>query len=238
MKQLIWDLPTRVTHWALAFTILLAYTLAQLAPEGSTLFGLHILCGVIAGLLLVWRLIWGFLGSRHVTFRSLVFSPFEVRDYFLAVLHGKERYYAGHNPGSAVAIWTMFLLVFMTLVSGGLIGFGGEVSKELHEVVPNLLLAVVLLHVTGVLLATLMHRENYIASMFTGRKTAQPDEAISHSHRKAALVMGAWLAVGLAYFAGGFDVKSGVFSPPGTSIRVLLGDGGHEEGGHGDHRER
>lgn len=234
MKQLIWDLPTRVFHWALMSSILTAYAFAQLASKGSVIFGFHVACGVIAGLLLVWRVAWGFLGSKHAVFRSLAFGPSETKEYFLCVVRGKGNYYAGHNPGSAMAIWMMFVLIVVTLVSGVLAGLGGAIGEELHELAPNLLLAVVLFHVAGVLLATVMHRENYIGSMFTGRKTARPEEAISHSHPMAALVMVAWVAGGLSYFAGGFDFKGGTFSPPGTSISVPL-VGGEQEAGHGEH---
>jgi cytochrome b len=222
MKQLIWDLPTRFCHWGLTVAIVLAFALPQVARRGSVLFGLHIVCGVVAGLLLAWRLVWGFTGSRHARFRALRFGPGQVWSYLRSAAQGRGTYYPGHNPGSALAIWAMFALTVLTLVSGVLANSSVRLWRGIHELAPNLLLAVVVLHVAGVTVATLRHKENYLAAMFSGLKTGPPDEAIPHSHPLAAAVMTAWVVLGSFYFIAGFNLTTGVFSPPGTGISVRL----------------
>lgn len=226
MKQLIWDLPTRIAHWVLALAIFLAYAFAQLAPERSAVFYGHMLLGLLAGLLLAWRVVWGLMGSKHARFASLLFRPGELWGYFLSVARGKGTYYAGHNPGSALAIWAIFVLTIVTVGSGLGLGFSGEAFEEIHEIAPNLLLAIVAMHVAGVLVATLMHKENYLFSMFSGRKTGQPNDAIAHSHPLAALILVLGLAAASCYLVGGFDFSSGSFRAPGTSISLHFGEEG------------
>jgi hypothetical protein len=116
----------------------------------------------------------------------------------------------------------MFALTAVTLVSGLLANSSVRLWRAIHEVAPNLLLAVVVLHVAGVTVATLRHKENYLAAMFSGLKTGPPDEAIPHSHPLAAAVLTAWVVLGSVYFIAGFNLATGVFAPPGTSISVRL----------------
>jgi cytochrome b len=222
MPQLIWDLPTRIFHWALTFSVLFAYALPMVARRGSVLFGIHIVCGVIAGLLLLWRLVWGCIGSKHARFRSLLFSMTEVKGYVMSVVRGTRTHYAGHNPGSALVIWGMFAFLVVVLVSGLLANPGGRTVREIHGITPNILLALVTLHIVGVSLASYRNKENYVASLLSGLKNGRPEEAIPQSHPVAALVMTALVVLGSSYFVGGFDYATGVFSPPGTSISVRL----------------
>ena len=198
MKQLVWDLPTRVFHWALTLAILSAYTFAHLGRGTSLIFSLHVVMGMVAGFLLVWRFVWGFAGSRHARWSALAFHPREIKDYFLSVLRRKGTYYTGHNPGSAVVIWIMFALIVLTLVSGVGMNFAGRnrTWRQVHEFAPSLLILFVVFHVVGTALATRMHREDYIIAMFSGLKRGQPEEAIAHAHPVAAVVMAAWVAFG------------------------------------------
>ncbi|MCB1316061.1 MAG: cytochrome b/b6 domain-containing protein, partial [Leptospiraceae bacterium] len=182
MKQLIWDLPTRIFHWALAVCVLAAYGIAQLVSHHSPWFYAHIFFGIMAGWLVFWRVIWGFTGSRYARWGALYFRPGETIAYFRSIIQGNGRYYAGHNPGSALAIIGMLVLIVGTVASGLLIGItGNEAFEELHEILPNLLLIVIGLHIVGVLLATYMHKEAYTLSMFNGRKSGGEVERISSS---------------------------------------------------------
>jgi len=222
MKRLIWDLPTRVSHWALAAAVLLAYFIPPRVASGSMLSGLHVVCGVTAALLLVSKLLWGLVGTKHARFRSLLFTPAEVTRYVASAVRGQGPYFAGHNPASALVICVAFVLLASTVASGLLMNSGGRVWEPVHEVAPNLLIALVAIHIVGVLLATFRHKENYVASMFSGMKTAGPEDAIPRSHPAAAVVMAASVVLAASYFAGGFQPATGVFSPPGTSISVQL----------------
>jgi cytochrome b len=248
LKQLIWDLPTRVFHWAFAASVLGAWGFAKLSPEESPLFYLHMLFGVSAGVLLVWRIIWGLVGSKHARFSALLFSPRSLIDYFKSVASGRGQYHPGHNPAGSLAIWALLGLIGLAVFSGLSMGFMGESLEEVHEVSTNVVIFVIAAHVIGVVLATKMNKENYVAAMFHGKKRAEPSDAIAHSSPLAALSLVVLFIVGVSYFAKGFDLASGSFTPPGTAYTVQFGEreGGehhHGEGGeghghdgeHGDH---
>lgn len=223
-KQLIWDLPTRIFHWLLAIFIICAYACAKFPPP---LFYWHAVFGVGSGLLIVWRIVWGFVGSRHARFPALFFSFGEVRDYFLSVFSGKGRYYAGHNPGSTLVIWLMILLSSVSIGTG--IAAGNEAFEDLHKVAANLLVFVILAHVAGVLLASSMHQENYSWSMITGKKRADAAESITNARPLAAIVMLAFVLGGMVYVVAGLDFSSGLFRAPGTKFSFQIAEGEAEE---------
>jgi cytochrome b len=239
MKQ-IWDLPTRLFHAAFAGSILAAFALGKFASEHSQLFALHMFFGALAGLLLLWRIVWGFIGTRHARFSSLLFSPGRIVEYFASVLGGKGQYFAGHNPGSSLAIWAMLILAAVSVVSGLSMGFMGETFEEVHEIATVLLIAAAAFHVAGVILASVMHRESYALSMITGRKTASASEAIPTSSPAAALVMILLVTGTMTYIGSGFDLSTASFSAPGTSFSVQFGEGeeeGESEGGEHEEEE-
>lgn len=229
MKQLIWDIPTRFFHWAFALSILLAFGFGKFAPEHSAWFSLHMFFGALAGILLVWRLVWGIAGSKHVRFGALVFSPARVFEYFASVFKGQGQYFAGHNPGGALSVWIMFVLAFASVFTGLSMGFLGETFEEVHEVTTMLLIGVVIFHVTGVILATFMHGEGYIGAMFTGKKRGDAGDAISSAHPAAGFLLMLLMAVSGSYIWKGFDLKKASFTAPGTNYTITFGEG-EEEG--------
>lgn len=223
MKFLIWDLPTRLFHWLFAGSAVMAFIIAKVAEKETPIFYLHVVFGVLAGLLVLWRIIWGFIGSRHSRWKELFFSPASVINYFKEVSQGRGIYYAGHNPGGSLAILGLLALVFFTVLSGIFIA-KAEVFEELHEVLPVILMIVSAIHIVGVLLATKMHKENYALSMITGRRKGTAADAISQSHGVAAAVMLVAVLGSWAYFIKGFDRNSALFTAPGTQWSFQVGE--------------
>lgn len=223
MKFLIWDLPTRLFHWSLAFSVILAFGLAQFVEKETPLFFLHVVFGVLSGLLLLWRILWGFFGSKHSRWRSLWFSPKLIIQYFKNVISGKGEYFSGHNPGGSIVILALLSSIGITVITG-ILNPQAEIFENLHEFFPFVVLVLVVSHILGVLLASRMHNENYVLSMFTGMKTAKKNESISHSSKWAALIMvmlvfGTW-----AYFIKGFDRNNALFTAPGTNWTFQIGE--------------
>ncbi|MCB1173451.1 MAG: cytochrome b/b6 domain-containing protein [Leptospiraceae bacterium] len=225
MKRLIWDAPARIFHWALAVSVAGAFLIGEFGSHDSPVFYVHIFCGLMALLLVAWRIVWALLGSRHSRFGALLFRPAETLEYFSAVFKGQGRYYAGHNPGGAIAILAMLALVLGTVFSGLMIGLVGEDPfAEIHEVLPKLLLLVVLVHIGGVLLASWMHKMNYTAAMFSGSKTAAETDAIRSSRPLAAIILILYLATGGYYLWSGLDTQKGQLNLAGTSLSIPLGE--------------
>jgi len=189
MRQriLVWDVPTRVFHWLLV----ISFTGAYLTAESEMDRDIHVVLGYTLLGLIVFRLLWGFLGTRYAQFRSFFFRPGEIIAYALSMLKGRPAHYIGHNPLGSVSVWLLLGLGMLSGVSGVLAyqDIGGDVIEELHELASNAMLAVVLVHIAGVLVSSVLHRENLVRAMVTGFKSADPDEGIRRSHLWLGIVM-------------------------------------------------
>jgi cytochrome b len=196
-RILVWDVPTRVFHWLLV----VSFAGAFLTAESERYRDIHVVLGYTLLGLIVFRLLWGFAGSRYARFRSFLFKPAEIAAYVAALAKGKPAHYAGHNPAGSVAVFALLALGIASGVTGVVVfqDAGGDAMEELHEVVSYAMLAVVGLHVLGVLVSSLLHRENLVRTMITGRKSAQPDEGIRRSHAWMGVII---LAVTVAFWVG------------------------------------
>lgn len=222
--QPIWDLAQRVSHWAMVLCVAGAW----LTAESERWRLLHITLGYSLGGLLLWRLVWGLVGSRHARFSQFVRSPLAAGRYLLGLLRGQPAHHAGHNPAGAWAILGLLALGLGVVASGwandnGLAGLDWE---ELHEALAQGLLLLAGLHVAGVLLGSLRHRENLLRAMLTGRKQAEPTEALGRGSRWAGRAMAGALVVTLAGFWAG--AYTGAWTPPDASgLLASAGVGGH-----------
>jgi len=230
-RILVWDLPTRMFHWLLTLGLLACFGFTLLADEHSSMFSAHMILGIVLGLMVVLRVIWGFVGTRYACFDSFLFSPSTVVKYVKDAIAGSGQLYLGHNPGSSYAIFAMLALVGLVVTTGLLVSSGNEAAKELHEIASYALLAVIVVHVVGVILYTMRHRENITLSMITGIKEGSPAEAIRSSRPLVAWVFVAavgFLAVGLFR---NHDRSKGLTKLPILGTVIQLGE--HEERGQG-----
>lgn len=200
---LIWDAPTRLFHWALVGLVGLAWATGE--SEGA-LFLVHKLAGYGIAVLLVFRLIWGFAGSRHARFADFVGSWRRVRAHIAALLAGRPERTLGHNPLGGWMVIAL-LLVLTAVVATGLFaaddGVGGPLAghlspglahavAELHEGLANALLVLIGVHVLGVLGESVLTRDNLLRAMITGCKTVSSQEAAAEP---AVFVAPAWRAL-------------------------------------------
>ncbi|MCE3248463.1 MAG: hypothetical protein K0R41_2288, partial [Geminicoccaceae bacterium] len=185
---LIWDVPTRLFHWLLVLLVALAWVTGE--AEGS-MFTVHQLAGDGVAVLLVFRVIWGFVGSRHSRFSDFVRPWREVFAHIRGMLSLRPARTLGHNPlGGWMAL--VLLLVLAAQVGTGLFasddGLGGPLAgavasgtahsiAELHEGLSGALLGLIGLHIIGVLVESLLTRDNLVRAMITGRKAVTPGEA-------------------------------------------------------------
>jgi cytochrome b len=210
----VWDWPTRFFHWGLATSILGAYVSNRL---GASYFSLHLFFGYATIVLVVFRLVWGFIGTRHARFVNFLEGPRGVLRYVSAVGRKRHTRYAGHNPLGALMVVTL-LLITGAQAALGLFGndeifnlgpFAGLVSKEasllltsLHRKLFYVILFAVVFHVGAVLIHVFVKREPLILAMITGHKPAhvvQPDEAISSSRGLLAILLFASLTAALIF---------------------------------------
>lgn len=197
-RILVWDMPTRVFHWLQA----LSFGAAYLTAFSERMRNYHVALGYILLGLLVFRLLWGFVGTRYARFRSFLFNPKEVVVYLLTMAKGKPAHYLGHNPVGSVSVWLLLALGLFICVTGvlALRDDASDVVVDLHGLATNVMLGVIVLHLIGVLMSSILHRENLVRSMFTGYKSAESDESIQRSYGwLGALMIVAVVAFWFAY---------------------------------------
>jgi cytochrome b len=187
----VWDPLVRIFHWLLVIAFFSAYATGEDVHEVHEWMGYTVLG------LVVFRVVWGLVGPAHARFADFVRGPREVLRNLKDVMLMHPKRYLGHSPAGAAMVVLLLAMLAATTVTGVVAdeqheqaGPGATVTTpsgehgaqsreahrdespiaEAHEVLANVTLALVLLHIAGVILASFTHRENLVASMFTGRK--------------------------------------------------------------------
>ena len=178
----IWDPFVRIFHWVLVGAFVVAYI------SEDDYLDIHTTAGYTVLTLVALRLVWGFVGSRHARFADFVRPPGEALSYVKDTFLGRARRYLGHNPAGGLMIIAMLASLLVTTFTGvallgadehagplaGLMAGAShgleEGLEEVHEFFANFTVALVLGHLLGVLVESLLHRENLVRAMFTGNK--------------------------------------------------------------------
>ncbi len=176
----LWDLPVRLIHWS--FVVLLPL-LWWTAENGE--MDLHMTLGLVMLGLVVFRVLWGLVGSSTARFASFVRGPITVISYLRGLSKSESETSAGHNPAGG---WSVVLLLGLLAVDVGLgliaqnvDGVTGslnylvsydqaEQATELHELGFNILLAVIVLHIAAILFYTFVKKDRLVPPMITGSK--------------------------------------------------------------------
>ncbi|MGD8618341.1 MAG: cytochrome b/b6 domain-containing protein [Gammaproteobacteria bacterium] len=177
-----WDLLIRLFHW----TLVAAFFTAYLTEDDW--MSLHVLAGYTVLGLVLFRFVWGVIGTRHARFTDFICSPASTLAYLKDIIAFRARRYLGHNPAGGAMVIALLFSLTATAISGlalygyeefsgplaGLMGntpdWLGDSLEDVHEFFANFTLMLVLLHVAGVVIASLQHGENLLRSMFTGIK--------------------------------------------------------------------
>jgi cytochrome b len=224
-RVIVWDLPVRLFHWLLAASVLTAYLTAE--AEGA-LAQVHVSAGYAVAGLLIFRAIWGVLGSRHARFADFARNLKQLPTYLPQLAQLKPPRFVGHNPVGVVMILAMTATLVGVLWTGM---FGG--GEELHETFGNLIVILAGLHVLGVLVESAIGKENLVAAMIHGRKELDPDAARAEGRPAGPLrAAGALVAAVLVGFAA-------IQGSPALSWPPSVPEGLEEREGeeHGEHYE-
>lgn len=223
MKKIIrvWDLPVRLFHWLLVLCIvgsLISVNLGGNALQWHAYFGYSILT------LLIFRIIWGFVGSTHARFASFFPNPTRI----LAYLQGKAPRVLGHNPVGAISVFALLLVLTVQATSGLFvddeIDFQGPLAKyvsnsvvsllsEIHESNQFLIYALISIHIAAIIYYKKFKGEDLITPMISGDKEIDPSEEAKYLpadlgraskdgglQRGLALVLLSLIAVTVGYF--------------------------------------
>lgn len=210
----VWDWPVRVFHWSI---VALVAGLLVTGFAGGDLLAWHMRFGQAVLALVVFRIIWGFIGSRNARFGTFLYGPADVVRYARSFLRGPRDAHASHNP---LGGWMVVFLLLALLLQAGTGLFTNDdvlwdgplvkrVSKAVSDEISSLhrrfwwiLLAATAVHIGAVLVHLLLHRENLVKPMLTGVKrlpqgVADPEDATTSTLK--ALVLLALCAVAVFY---------------------------------------
>jgi len=196
---LVWDVPVRVFHWLMV----LCFAGAWLTAESERWRLLHVTLGYTMAALVVFRLVWGLVGTRHARFSAFVRGPAAVARYVRSIVQRQPEHHTGHNPAGALAILALLALAALITVTGWAnyneiaLPWPEKWMEELHEGAASVMLALVGVHVLAVVFSSRLHHENLARAMVTGRKAGPPSEGIRSAwHSLGALmlvaVLGFW----------------------------------------------
>ncbi|MEH6625703.1 MAG: cytochrome b/b6 domain-containing protein [Motiliproteus sp.] len=185
-KTVVWDIYIRIFHWSLVSFFIIAYV-----TEDDWLY-LHSFAGYSITGLLIFRLFWGLIGTRYARFSSFVTHPRKVLGYVKTLFSGHPKHYTGHNPAGGIMILLLIIFLLLTAVTGMatlateglgplantfLASMSDDWFEDIHEALANLVLLLIGVHIAGVVVSSVLHRENLIRAMFDGRKAAQQEES-------------------------------------------------------------
>lgn len=167
----VWDPFVRLFHWSLVGLFTFAFLTGD---EWDTA---HELAGYAIAALLLARVIWGFFGSGHARFTDFVRSPATVLRYLADTIRMRAPRHLGHNPAGGAMVVALLVMIAAVCTTGWLMTtdayWGVSWVEEVHEAAAYTAVALIALHVLGVVVASLEHRENLVRAMITGRKRAQ-----------------------------------------------------------------
>lgn len=167
-RRPVWDRFVRAFHWSLVGCVLLNSAVLE-AGEAP-----HEWVGYLATALVVARIVWGFIGSRHARFSDFFPTPSRLRQHVQAMRSGQAAHHWGHNPLGALMMLLLMGLVLSLGVTGWLQGtdafFGEAWLQNLHAFIANALQACAGLHAGAALLMGRIERTRLVKAMLTGVK--------------------------------------------------------------------
>jgi cytochrome b len=167
----VWDPLVRIFHWSLAITFTIAWLTGDEARRVHEIAG-YMIVGLVA-----FRVVWGVVGTTHARFSDFIYRPSIVIGYLIDTIRVRAKRYVGHNPAGGAMVIALLTMLAATCATGVMMTtdayWGVEWVEDAHKAAANLMLVLVMLHLAGVLAASVEHRENLVRSMITGRKRSE-----------------------------------------------------------------
>ncbi|MEO1090622.1 MAG: cytochrome b/b6 domain-containing protein [Pseudomonadota bacterium] len=206
----VWDLPTRLVHWALVVLVFLAWLSQEFGQMDR-----HMMIGYTILTLVLFRIVWGLYGSEPSRFVSFVRGPRAVVAYARDLLRGRPPKLAGHNPLGALAIVALLGLLLVQATAGLFadddIFTQGPLAKlvssetssmltNVHETVFWVLLGVIAVHVAAAAAYAGLLKQDLVRPMIHGRKTLPADTAAPSVRNPLWALPAAAFAAGVVWY--------------------------------------
>ncbi len=209
-SEKVWDIFVRTFHWTLVGSMIGLYLSGDVFESVHTILGYFVIC------LVLLRIIWGFIGTKHARFHDFLYRPKKIFHYLKSLINGSPIHYLGHNPAGGLMVLVMLLSLLITgftgiktlgsenrgpLANKGISivrmaiadddesdddesdedyltfrdGHGHKKQKDefwedIHELMTSFVIFLAIVHVSGVIISSWIHKENLILGMITGRK--------------------------------------------------------------------
>lgn len=211
MKTLIWTLPTRIFHGLLA----LGFTTAYILGDFEELINYHFAFGAFVSVLILFRILFGLIGPKYSNFRDFPIG-LNNQKKFIKNYFSKEMY-VGHNPAAALVMLAILLIGLLCGITGYLfyaeengvlyvIG-NADFLEEAHEVLANIFLGLVIMHLLGVLSDAVFHwQTGTLTSIFNGYKNVEATPAKLNIFQKAFSVL--WFVIPFIFFYLAFGLQT------------------------------
>jgi len=201
---LIWDLPLRIFHWLFAFTVIASW---YTSDQDNDLIDVHMKLGYFTLGLLVFRILWGFVGTKHSRFSSFFPTPTRLRLYINDWRSNQVKSTTGHNPLGSLMVFLMIFLISLQAISGLFINddvfssgpYYDSLSKELeqfmfflHHNVFDFMIAAIVIHLLAIAYYVRVKKQLLIIPMITGKKPenlVNVTDKIKHSKIFLAVVL-------------------------------------------------
>jgi cytochrome b len=108
----VWDIFIRIFHWTLVGSIIGLYL------SGEEFKSVHIRLGYFVTCLVLARIIWGFVGTKHARFNNFLYRPRTIYDYLKSLIKGNPKHYLGHNPAGGIMTIVMLITLLVTVFTG------------------------------------------------------------------------------------------------------------------------
>lgn len=213
MKSYIWGLPTRLFHWLLA----IGFTITYILGDFENLSNFHFGFGAFVGSLIFFRLLYGFLGPKYSHFSDF---PIGLRSQigFLKSIFSRTKLYTGHNPSASVIMLMILVVGLLCSISGYglysaennsiLFGIGEESLKEIHEILANSFLILVIVHLIGILSDLVLHKsKSSLLSMITGYKNIEAEDVKLTGFQKIFSFVWILVPIIMFYFGNGLQIN-------------------------------
>ncbi|MGB5485681.1 cytochrome b/b6 domain-containing protein, partial [Parasphingorhabdus sp.] len=205
----VWDLPTRIFHWGLLVLIVVAWITGE--EEGQAA-AIHRYAGEAIAGLIVFRVIWGFLGGERARFSDFIAGPTKVIAQISDLFSSKPEKHLGHNPLGSFSVFLLLLTVSGIVVTGlfsssdgitgPFAGIWGQNLSEIHELLFTVLQALVVIHILGVLVESFKTKDRLVPAMITGWKKRRANERGEDAKRAKllAFLFAALVSIGVSFW--------------------------------------
>ena len=210
----VWDLPTRMFHWALVFCVLGSFVSAKI---GGNALVWHMRFGYVVFSLLAFRLLWGFVGGRWSRFASFLYGPATLLRYLRGQGRSDEHLDVGHSPLGSGSVFALLLFLAAQVGSGLFADDEIATTGPLNKFVSTAtglglttyhktggqwaLIALVLLHVAAIVVYRVRQRKDLIGPMLSGDKMLPSGVPSSHDTRATRALAVVLLTVCIAVVA-------------------------------------